>query len=192
CDRSRARAPVRLQDITVERDRALAQRFQVDHRSQGTADQALNLERTPTLFAADGFAPRPCVRRARQHAVLGGHPSAPCVPQERWNDVLRRGRAQHPRIAALDQDRAFGMPRVVTGNFDVAQLICRATARSSLHDFISPESDWMLSALGLPCRSMMQGSHVLAFSQSPIHRKTTAEALSLKGAEACTARRPSP
>ena len=51
-DRGAARAAVGLQDVTVDVDRALAERLEVDHPAQRAADQALDLDR-----AAVGPAP---------------------------------------------------------------------------------------------------------------------------------------
>src|SRR3954451_20981539 len=50
-----ARAAVRLQHVAVEVDRALAEGREVDDAAQGAADQPLDLDGPPTLFAARGL-----------------------------------------------------------------------------------------------------------------------------------------
>jgi hypothetical protein len=47
------------------------------------------------------------VRRARQHAVLGGHPALALAAQERRHGLLDARRAQHVRVTAPYQHRAF-------------------------------------------------------------------------------------
>ena len=81
-DRGRARAAVGLQHIAVERDRALAQRRQVQRRAQRAADQALDLLRAPGLLAPGRFARAARVGGARQHAVFGGDPALALAAQE--------------------------------------------------------------------------------------------------------------
>src|SRR3546814_15288014 len=51
-DSRRARAAVRLDDVAVERDLALAQSFEVDHGAQGPADQTPDLLGAALLLAA--------------------------------------------------------------------------------------------------------------------------------------------
>ena len=58
-------------------------------------------------FAASRAAAR--VRRARQHAVLGGHPALALAAQECRHAFFDAGRAQHARVAELDEHRAFGV-----------------------------------------------------------------------------------
>src|SRR3712207_7540908 len=49
----------------------LAQRLQIDHRSQRSPDQPLDLDRSPALLADGRLARRSVPGRARQHRVLG-------------------------------------------------------------------------------------------------------------------------
>ena len=74
-DRRGARAAVGLQHVAVDRDRALAERLQVDHRAQRAADQALDLLRAAGLLAARRLARRARMGGARQHAVFGRDPA---------------------------------------------------------------------------------------------------------------------
>ena len=108
-DRGGARAAVGLQHVAVDLDGPLPERREVDHRAQRASDQALDLLRAPGLLAARRLALGARVGRARQHAVLGGHPAAAAVLQERRHALLDARGAQHAGIAELDQHRAFGV-----------------------------------------------------------------------------------
>ena len=110
-----ARAAIGLQHVAVDRDRALAERAQIDDGAQRAADEPLDLLRAPALLALGGFARGARVRGARQHAVLGGDPALALAAQERRHAFLDAGGAQHARIAELDQHRAFGVLRVSDG-----------------------------------------------------------------------------
>ena len=129
-DRRAARAAVGLQHVAVDLDRALAERREIGDRAQAAADQALDLLRAARLLAVGGLAPAARVRRARQHAVLGGEPAAPLALEERRHAFLDAGGAQHLRVAGLDQHRAFGVLRVAAGDAERAQLV-GAPARSA-------------------------------------------------------------
>ena len=91
------------------RDGALAERPQIHRGAQRAADQALDLLRAPGLLAARGLAGAAGVGGARQHAVLGGDPALALAAQESGHALLDTRRAQHPRLAELDQHRAFGV-----------------------------------------------------------------------------------
>src|SRR5690242_9911162 len=58
-DRRAARAAVGLEDVAVEPERPLAQRLQVGHRSQGPADQPLDLDGAALLLARARLALAP-------------------------------------------------------------------------------------------------------------------------------------
>src|SRR5690606_23922044 len=163
-DRGRTRPAIRLQHIAVECDRALAERFQVDDGAQRTADQALNLEGTPALLAGCSFAAAARMRRARQHSVFRRDPTASGIAQELRNELFHGRGTQHTCVAELDQDRALSVPREVSCDLDVTQLVRRAATGSSLHVRLTSESDWMDPSALCVCRSMGQGSHVLTFS----------------------------
>ena len=93
-----ARAAVGLQHVAVERDGALAERGEVEHRAQRAADQALDLLRAAALLAARRLAVAARVGGARQHAVLGGDPALAAAAVVRRHALLDRGGAQHPGV----------------------------------------------------------------------------------------------
>src|SRR6185369_11208287 len=64
-DRGRARAAVGLQHVAVDGELALAERNEVNHRTQAASDQALDLDGAAALLAGGGFAPRALERGAR-------------------------------------------------------------------------------------------------------------------------------
>ena len=111
-DRRGARAAVGAQHVAVQHDLALAGRLQVRDGAQAAADQALDLLGPAGLAAARGLAVGAPVGGARQHAVLGGHPAAAGVAQERRHPLLHRGGAQHMGVAGADQAGAFGLRRM--------------------------------------------------------------------------------
>ena len=81
-DGRRSSTAVRLQHIAIDGDGAFPKPFEVHHRSQGPADQALDLLSAAGLLAARRLACRTRVGRARQHAVLGGDPPLRLAAQE--------------------------------------------------------------------------------------------------------------
>ena len=64
-DRCRARPTVRLQNVAIDPDAALAERPEIGHRAQASADQPLDLVRSSTDAATGGFPLHPRVRRTR-------------------------------------------------------------------------------------------------------------------------------
>ena len=100
-DRGGARSPVGLNDVAVDGDLPLAERFEIDHRAQAAPDQALNLDRAPALLAGGRFAPGPLAGRTRQHAVLGGDPAARLPLEPGRQAILERRRHQHMGVAEL-------------------------------------------------------------------------------------------
>ena len=74
--------------------------------AQRAADQALDLDRAAVLAPARGVALLALARRGRQHPVLGRHPAAPLPGHPARHALLRRGRADHARLADRDQRRA--------------------------------------------------------------------------------------
>ena len=132
-DRRRARAAVGLQHVAIDRDRALAERLQIDHRAQRAADEPLNLQRAPALLAGRRFTPAARVRRARQHAVLGRDPAAAGVAQERGH-VSSTLAVHSTRVSPNSiEHRAFGMPGETAGDAHRPQLIGSAAAGSGFH-----------------------------------------------------------
>ena len=145
-----ARAAVRLQHIAVERDGALAQRGEIGDRAQRAADQPLDFLRAAALLALGRLARRARMRGARQHAVFGGDPALVLAAQEAGHAFFDAGGAQHPRVAELDQHRAFGVLRESTGETYGAQLIRRATAGTSGHQALPIQRTTAAEVLSLP------------------------------------------
>ena len=125
-NRGGASAPVRLDDVAIERDRSLSKVLHPRHGAQRPADQALNLLRTPANFSGRGLTLRPGGRCPRQHAVLGCDPPLAGVSPERRDPVLDAGRADHFRLSRFDQHRAFGVNQVVRGDAGRAELFRKA------------------------------------------------------------------
>jgi hypothetical protein len=121
-DGGAARSAVGLQDVAVERNLAFAERLEVGHRTQGTADQTLDFLGAASLLAFRRFALRTGVRRAGQHAIFGGDPARSRAAPEGRHELLDAGRAQHARVADLDQYRAFGVACELARNAHLAQL----------------------------------------------------------------------
>jgi hypothetical protein len=107
-DRSRSRPAVRLQDVAVEQDAALAQTFQVGNRAQRSADQPLNFVRPPAEAASRCLALRSFRRRPREHGILRRDPTAAPAAQPRRQFVFDRSRAQDARVTQLDQRASLG------------------------------------------------------------------------------------
>ena len=83
----------------------------VDAGAQRAAHQALDLQRSPALLAARGFAVVAGVGRAREHPVLRGDPAFALAAQEGRDLVVDAGGAQHAGLAEADQDRTFRVAR---------------------------------------------------------------------------------
>ena len=130
CDGCRARAAIGLQHVAINVDRALTELFQVEHRPQRTANQALDLLRAAALLAARGFAVISGVGGAGQHAIFGGDPALTGAFFVTWHFFLNRRRAQHFGGAKLNQHRALGIGRVVAGDGDRAKGVRSARAVS--------------------------------------------------------------
>mmetsp|Transcript_5444 Transcript_5444/g.20871 ORF Transcript_5444/g.20871 Transcript_5444/m.20871 type:complete len:301 (-) Transcript_5444:5105-6007(-) len=122
-DCRRAGAAVGLQHVAVQRDGALAEQGEVEHRAQRTADQALDLLRAAALLALGRFTVTAGVGGPRQHAVLGRHPALARAALVRRHALLDRGGAKHPCRAELDQHRALGMHGEATGDAHRSQLV---------------------------------------------------------------------
>src|SRR6185437_9328016 len=104
-----ARAAVGLQHVAVDAYRALAERRRVHDGAKRAADQPLNLLRAARLPAFGRFAAGARIRRARQHAVLGGDPALSLALEKERHAFLDARRAEHARLSGLDENRAFGV-----------------------------------------------------------------------------------
>ena len=108
-NRCGAGAAVGLDDIAIDGDLLFAERLQVDDRAQRTGDQPLDFQRAAALLAGRSFAAHAVAGRARQHAVFRRHPALAGIAHPARHFFLEAGRAQHMRVAELDQARALGM-----------------------------------------------------------------------------------
>src|SRR5229473_6462006 len=70
-----ARAAVGLQDVAVERNRAVAEHAAIRNRAQAPADQSLDFVRSPGRPAAANLSLSARMRGTRQHAVLCRDPA---------------------------------------------------------------------------------------------------------------------
>src|SRR5437588_3559516 len=104
-DRRAACTAVCLKHVAVEPERPLAERPEIRHRTERPADQALDLDRTPSLLASRGFALSALAGRGRQQRVLGGHPPASFAEQPARDALLDRGGAEDLRLALRVQHR---------------------------------------------------------------------------------------
>ena len=103
-----AGAAVGLDDVAVDGDLPLAERLEIDHRTQAAPDQALDFHGAAVLLAGRGLAPRALERRARQHAVFGGDPAARLAFEPRRQAIFQRRRDQHVGVAEFHEAGAFG------------------------------------------------------------------------------------
>src|SRR5690606_41996294 len=86
---------VGLNNVAVEMQRTLPQRFEVEHSPQTAADEALNSLCAAALLATRCLAIGARVRGARQHAVFGRHPALPLALEKRRHPVEYAGIAQY-------------------------------------------------------------------------------------------------
>ena len=121
-----AGAAVGLDDVAIERDLALAERFEIDDGAQRAADQPLDFLGAARLLAAGRLAPPAGVGGARQHAIFGGDPAAALAAQPAGQVGLDRGGAQHPRVAEADQAAPLGVAGEAGLHDDGAHLVWRA------------------------------------------------------------------
>src|SRR5262249_5214749 len=161
-DRRDARAAVGVQDIAVDRDRALAERAEIDRGAQRAADQPLDL-----LAAAARIALATRVGRARQHRVLGGEPALPLAGEERRHAVLDRRRAQDVRVAELDERRAFGVLLEAGLDRERAELIGASSVGAHGPRSLS-QTRWARGGLPRVLASMTRLGSVLRTSALPL------------------------
>ena len=112
-----------LDHVAVERDRALAELREVEHRAQRAADQALDFLGAARLLAARRFTVGAGMGRARQHAVLRRHPALARALQPARHPLGERGRAQHSGAAEAHQDRPLGLVQTAALEAHGSQLV---------------------------------------------------------------------
>jgi hypothetical protein len=105
-DRSRARAAVGLEHVTVHRDLELGDHPEVGDRAQRPPDEALDLLSASGLATARRFPIRTLESRTGKHRVLGRHPTASGAPQPRRDTIFERRGAQDAGAAEVDEHRA--------------------------------------------------------------------------------------
>ncbi len=137
-DRRGAGAAVGLDDVAIDDDLALAERFQVDHGAQRAPDQPLDFLGPARLLALGRLAVAAGVGGAREHAIFGGDPALALAAQERRELVLDRGGDQHARVAEADQAGAFGMAGEAGLEAKLAHLVGGASGRA--HTGMSPDT----------------------------------------------------
>src|SRR6201987_2612360 len=130
-DRGCAGASIRLQDIAVDLDLALAQLPEISHRPQAAADQPLDFLRASALPAARRLAVGARRRRARQHAVFGGDPALAGIAQKRRHALFYGGGAQYMSVAEFRETRSFGIFGGTGFEADRSHRIAGAPRRSA-------------------------------------------------------------
>src|SRR5690606_16734631 len=103
------RTAIRLEDVAIDADLALAERLQIDHRTERAADETLDFLRAAGLLALRGLAAHALMGGARQHAVFRRDPALPAALQEGRDTLFKACGAQHMGIAEADEAGAFGM-----------------------------------------------------------------------------------
>ena len=129
-DRGAAGAAVRLEDVAIQPHRPLAERLEVDHGARRTADQPLDLDRTPALLAAGSLPLAAVAGRRRQHRVLGRQPAAALAVEPAWDPVLDRGGAEDDRAPLRPEHRAVRLLEEVRLEVERAQLVRPAPVRA--------------------------------------------------------------
>jgi hypothetical protein len=114
-------------------DRALAQCLQVHHRPQGAPDETLDLLSAARRPPAGDLARRAGDGRAGQQRVLRSHPAFARAAQKLRHRFVQGGRAQHARVAHLDQHRALGCQQIARRDAHGTQLVGRSLVCSQ-HD----------------------------------------------------------
>ena len=127
---------VRLKNITVNMDGPLTECLHIDHRAQGTPDEALNLLCSSRLPAAHSLPCRPLCPRSGEHGVLRRDPPCPRAFQKERYTLLYRCCAYNARMPSLNKGRAGRIPLISALDVHGAQLIGTSQI-SSWHAFPS-------------------------------------------------------
>src|SRR5262245_3669180 len=131
-DRRRAGPAIGLDDVTVDPDRARAERVEIDDRAQAAPDQTLDLVRPSADAPAYRLARDAGPAGARQHGILGGDPTASGIAQKLRHRLLDRGGADDAGFSDLDQHRAVDLSDEPGGDGDRTQLV-RTAAIDTRH-----------------------------------------------------------
>ena len=115
-------AAVALQYVAVHCDQMFAQTLQIDSRTEGTPDQALNLRAAGGEFQTGNVARLAIPVGARQHIILRRDPAFAARDIDR-RAVLHARTAQDDGVSALDQTASLRETRKICGNFDRPQFV---------------------------------------------------------------------
>ena len=124
------RSAIGLNHVTIQPHGALSQRFLVCHRTQGAANQSLNLDCPPRLLPPRRFTRRAVFGRARQHAVFAGDPAFAATLEKSRHAIVDGRGANHARISQFDQHTSFRVLDVVRRDEDGTERV-RGAAVSS-------------------------------------------------------------
>ena len=119
-----------MQDITVQLDLVLPQRFHVDDAAQAASDQTTDFVGAAADLAFDGFTVGTVGGGARQHRVFGGHPTQPAVFAPTWYGWCKGRRAHDTRMPAFNEHRPFRRFGEVAGDMHRTQFIDFAPIRA--------------------------------------------------------------
>ena len=128
-----AGAAVRVDHVAVDVQRVLPERLQVDDRTEGPPDEALNLHGAAGLLAAGCLARDARIARAGDHAVFAGDPAAgdALLAHPSGDPLFERGGADDLGAADLDERGGDRMGEVVGGDAEFARLGRRAAVNAS-------------------------------------------------------------
>src|SRR5262249_1928952 len=105
----------------------LSERLEVGHRSDRTADQALNLDRAAALLATRRLTVGALAGGGRQQRILRRQPPATLAVEPARHAVLDGGRAEHLRLARRVQHGAVRLLEIVGNQLEWTQLVGAAT-----------------------------------------------------------------
>ncbi|MNC46348.1 hypothetical protein D3C75_953640 [compost metagenome] len=104
CDRSCPRAAVRLDNVAVQRNAALAERLQINYRTKRAADQPLDLHRPSGQLAACRLALVACLGRPGKHRIFSGYPALALSFQKRRDLLVYRCGDDDLRVSHFNQN----------------------------------------------------------------------------------------
>jgi hypothetical protein len=116
-DTGRPRAAIGLQNIAIDGDGQLAERFQVGNRSETAADQALNFRGASINFAST-FPPFSRRRAAWQHIVFSRDPPTSFTFHPRRNASIHARRAEYDGFSAAIKHATRSRLRVFPFDFN--------------------------------------------------------------------------
>ena len=118
CDAGAAGTTIRLNDVTVNGDGALAQPVEVGDRPQSAADQPLDFSRARRQLEPLNIARRAALCGARQHGILRCHPAAALSLHKRRHAVFNRRVADNFCVSTFNEHRTLGISDKSSRDFD--------------------------------------------------------------------------